>query len=475
MIQLRPYQQTAVDNIRHDFRQGKRKIILCAPTGAGKTIMFSYITQSAIKRNSPVLIITDRIELLTQAQGSLVNFNLHAAILTAGSKEIPTDMLVVAMAETIKRRLGSAKKKDYLSWLKSFSLIIIDEAHKQSFSKIIDNLESYQYLIGATATPSRKGRAAKQLSEHYDSIITTLDIPELIEQGYLSSPDSYGNEIDLSNVRIDKGEFLKSDLSKVYGKLNTQLLDNYEKHAKGLKTVLFAASVANSKAAKDEFIKAGYVAFHIDGETPIKERREILAEYKNTNGAILCNANIVNTGWDEPSVQCVILYRATTSLSLFLQMVGRGSRVTDNKNKFTILDFGNNIQRFGFWEAPRSWSLSHNIAGEGIAPTKFCPHCDAIIQASAKVCDYCGGQLTVSKKVQLMELKKLTRDNIQNELEKAIKNKSWESLENCIEAMNYRQTWAIYKLASNPEALRSYTKFKGWTPFYVKKILKKKF
>lgn len=427
---------------------------------------------NTIQRNKSVLIITDRVELLTQAEGALTKFKLDPKILKAGTKNIPNEPLIVAMAETIKRRLGSKKSEEYQTFLQRFDLVIIDEAHKQSFDRILSYLTPSQYVIGATATPYRRGRKATQLSEHYNNIVMTIDIPELIRLGFLAQPKSYGNEVDLSSVRIENGEYSSTDMQKIYSRLNQDLITNYEKHSKGQKAVLFASNVQNSKDACQAFNESGYTAKHLDGTTPTKLRSEILYWYDITPGAILCNANIVTTGWDSPTTETVILYRATTSLPLFLQMVGRGSRTTETKSTFTILDFGNNISRHGFWEAPREWSLNHSLGIEGIAPTKFCPKCDAIILATKPICPFCGAAVTVPKKIMLEELVKLSYTELAVNIDTAINSEQWEQLDLLVQARGYKKSWIIHKLANRKDVLRRYVKYKGYKSYYVHNILK---
>jgi hypothetical protein len=129
---------------------------------------------------------------------------------------------------------------------------------------------------------------------------------------------------------------------------------------------------------------------HVDSEMRNEERRLILSWYKNTPDAILCNVGILTTGFDDPDTEVVILYRATTSLALYLQMVGRGSRVTGTKKNFTILDFGNNMETHGPWHEDRLWSLEKRPAKGGVAPHKKCPNCEYLCHNSFKECPSCG-------------------------------------------------------------------------------------
>lgn len=135
---------------------------------------------------------------------------------------------------------------------------------------------------------------------------------------------------------------------------------------------------------------------HLDGNTPEYERKAILEWFKNTSDAILCNVAILTAGWDEPTIETVIMNRSTLSMPLWLQCTGRGSRPAPGKKTFTIIDLGGNAAQpsIGDWNAPRNWeNIFFNPpkkGEEGVAPSKNCPECDAILHASAKVCQYCG-------------------------------------------------------------------------------------
>src|SRR5690606_12647514 len=111
------------------------------------------------------------------------------------------------------------------------------------------------------------------------------------------------------------------------------------------KTLIFSSSIESSEILRDEFIKAGFICRHLDYKCSDEERKNTLKWFKETDDAILTNVGILTAGFDEPTIRTIILYRATTSLPLFLQMVGRGSRITPNKNRFNVLDFGTNISR----------------------------------------------------------------------------------------------------------------------------------
>lgn len=395
MIQLRPYQDDIINSLRQSLILKNKKIVLCAPTGSGKTIMFTYMIKNHLKKGGRALVFTHRKELLKQAGSSFENFGLKPEFITAGSEPDLNEPLHVSMIETFDRR-----KEDYSLFLASKTLIVIDEAHLNIFTKVFDYIHKNTIVIGATATPYRKGKKIPSLSDFYTDIVQEIDTPELLELGYLSKAKTYGIKIDLSKSR-KKGE--DYDVSQYYedNKTYKGVVSNWERLTPNTKTLLFASNVDSSKQVCNEFNSNGYIAKHIDGNTPKIERESILNWFDKTPNAIVCNCGILNAGFDQPDIETVILYRATTSLPLFLQMCGRGSRITDTKNEFNILDFGNNIRRLNFWEEPRIWTLEKDVkkqSKEDAMPLKECPNCCALLPPKTMECEYCGHEFVNTEK-----------------------------------------------------------------------------
>ena len=403
MIKLRPYQNEIIKSLRTTL-SNHRRTILCAPTGAGKTIMFTYMISEHLKRGGNVLVLTHRTELLKQAGSSFEKFGLSPEYIVSGSKPDLNSSLHVCMVETLERR-----KEAYIDFIESKTLVVIDEAHLNIFTKILPYISSKAFVIGATATPLRKGKTVPSLDEFYTGIVQKIDTPELIEKGYLSRAESFGMKIDLKGVKRRGNDY---DTSQYYEENKTYLgvVKNWKRISENTKTLLFASNVKSSKRVCDEFNASGYLAKHIDGKTPKKEREDILEWFDKTHNAIVCNCGILNAGFDQPDIKTIILYRATISLPLYLQMCGRGSRITPTKKSFTILDFGDNIRRHGFWEDDRLWSLEKATTREMAAPVKDCPKCMAMLPTQSKECDYCGFvfpvKMTEAEEVELQRIEK---------------------------------------------------------------------
>jgi superfamily II DNA or RNA helicase len=466
-MQLRPYQNEAIEKLRTSIANGNKRIILCAPTGAGKTVIFSEMCRSAIAKGKTVMIVTDRVELLTQSGGALNRFKIAPEYIQATTTHLNRYSIYVAMVETIYRRLSQPK---YLELFKRLDLIIFDEAHKQTFSKLMPFVNANTIIIGATATPYRQGNQ-ESLDKYYTEIVNVVDVQDLIKQGYLAKPSYFGVKVDLQGIKTVAGEYDSASLGAMYSASQQYkgVLKNYKRLANGKKTLIFCTNIASSIELCAEFKAHGVPIMHVDASTNPVERRNALNWYKVTPNAVLSNVGLFTTGFDEPSTECIILYRATKSVPLFLQMCGRGSRTGPNKDGFRIIDFGNNILTHGFWDDPREWSLNKKEKKkDGNAPVKMCQNCGALVSASTKVCTYCGYEF-ISEEVpppEYIELHEITRDkyvnlNKQQAMQMARDGdvQTWSLL---AKAKKINPIWVIKSLCSNLQQAEQFTDLMGY-------------
>lgn len=465
-MELRHYQTDTINKIRHHLKHNLKRIIMCAPTGSGKTVMFSFMLKNAIERNKKCMVLTHRTELLLQSGGVLNGLNCEVINLDAKLKKVPTNAsMYVAMTQTLSRRLN---KIEYLQILQNLDLLIIDESHLQNFNSILNYLNPKTIVIGATATPLRTNNQIS-LDEFYEEIVEEITISELIKNGFLSKPNSYGFKLDLAKIKIKAGDYDSESLGDFMSKnrIFEGVYENYQRLTPNKKAIIFSPNVESSKKLVSELKNKGLYIKHIDAKST--DRKEVLNWFKNTPNALLSNVGILTAGYDEPSIEVVILYRATKSLSLFLQMVGRGSRVTNTKKEFTILDFGNNIYEHGFWEQEREWSLKKVVKEKGVAPVKNCTSCFALLPVQKNVCDYCGAELQKTEKQKLealnIELSKLTLDDVS----KMIQIKSFEKLEQFADFKGYKKSWLHYKIKL--EDLPFYAEYKGYNRNWINRII----
>lgn len=325
------------------------------PTGGGKTVVFSEIARRFIQyRRKKVVVLTHRIELSVQTSNMLHSFGVRNMIINSEVKKLDENEshdCYVAMVETLNNRL-----QDKAISLQGVGLVIIDEAHYNSFRKLFKYFEK-SVILGVTATPL-SSNIKLPMKDHYRKLIIGETIASLIKKRFLARANLYNYDVSLKSLKLGiSGDYTVKSSDALYG--NQQMLGKlvtaYEEIAKGTKTLIFNNGISTSKYVYDTFRRAGYPIRHLDNKNTASERREILDWFSETPDAILTSVSILTTGFDEPSVETIILNRATRSLTLYFQMIGRGSRIFKGKNEFTVVDLGNNLARFGPWDAPINW------------------------------------------------------------------------------------------------------------------------
>jgi len=334
----------------------KNKILYQLPTGGGKTVVFSEIARRFIEQfDKTVIILTHRKELCTQTSATLKKIGVQNRIISSTSGNFKKNSnCYVAMVETLRNRIKSKKVK-----VQDVGLVIIDEAHHNSFRKLMGNFKS-AFIIGVTATPFSSD-VSKPMKKHYKSLIIGENISTLIANGFLAQPQSFVHEVELNTLKTGiHGDYTVSSSNELYGSaaMLDLLLQAYRENAKDKKTLIFNNGIETSLKVQEAFNTAGIPIRHLDNKTPSDERKEILQWFKKTKNAVLTSVSLLTTGFDEPTIKNIILYRATTSITLYHQMVGRGSRKLPAKKTFTITDLGNNIQRFGEWQESVDWKFA---------------------------------------------------------------------------------------------------------------------
>jgi type I site-specific restriction endonuclease len=260
------------------------------------------------------------------------------------------------MVETLNNRLQDDKLD-----ISDVGLVIIDEAHYNSFTKLFKYFEK-SFLLGVTATPLSSNKDLP-MKGNYNELITGETIESLIESEFLSRAETYQYNVGLTALEVgSNGDYTVKSSEDLYTNTNMlqKLLYAYETHSKNKKTLIFNNGINTSIHVYETFKRAGYAVAHLDNSTSKKQRALILKWFKETPNAILTSVSILTTGFDEPTVDTIILNRATKSLTLYYQMVGRGSRIIKGKSKFSIIDLGNNLHRFGPWGADLDWQKIFN-------------------------------------------------------------------------------------------------------------------
>lgn len=331
-LSLRPYQSTAVDAAIGHLSAGK-STLLVAPTGSGKTVMAAAIAE----RFGKVLVIAHRRELLDQAR-----------------QTFGADVRACSVQSFLQRASHFPKWAD---------LLVIDEAHRAAAEVYRRIIERYAKAarLGLTATPLRTD--GRGLCDAFDEMLVCSGMPELIASGdlvpyrALEAPDEALKQ--LAWMKRSGGDYATKDLGELMNtpRLVGDVVREYLKHGNGRRAVCFAVNVEHSRALAEAFRAAGVNAAHVDGTYSGRTRKAALDNLSSGDLRVLCNVNLFTEGWDCPPVSCVIMARPTASLTLYLQCVGRGMRPFEGKADLKILDHAGNMQRHGYPDVEREWSL----------------------------------------------------------------------------------------------------------------------
>jgi superfamily II DNA or RNA helicase len=354
---LYPFQEQTVNQVLDELRKNGANFNLLyqLPTGGGKTVIFSEIARRFIEQwGKKVLILTHRIELSVQTSQQLSAIKVANKVINSEVKLLDDQdeyQCFIAMVETLNNRLNEND-----NFIADVGLVIVDEAHYNSFRKIFQFYEDAN-ILGVTATPLSSNRNLP-LKDNYNKLLVGESISNLIEGGYLSNAETYQYDVNLHGLKIGtNGDFTVSSSDLLYSNffMQEKLIFAYEEVSLNKKTLIFNAGIETSRRVEDSFKKLKYNIRHLDSTFSDKDRKDVIQWFKVTPGAILTSVGILTTGFDEPTVESIIINRATRSLTLYHQMIGRGSRKLPNKSEFQIIDLGNNVRRFGYWQDYINW------------------------------------------------------------------------------------------------------------------------
>ena len=392
---LRDYQDVAVNDIRWGYADGYVAPILTLPTGSGKTVVFSYIAESAALKGNRVLILVHRRELLRQTSRTLDDFGVRHGSIAAGMTF--TDNLVqVASVQTLVNRMK------IMEWAPD--LIIVDECHhatnKTTWGKVLAHYPQAK-ILGVTATPQRLdgqglGKCAGGI---FDKLIVGPTVAQLTEAGHLSPAIIFAppHRIDLSGVHTRGGDYIPSEVAEAVDKptVTGDAVDHYRKLCSGEPALAFCASVAHAEHVAESFCAAGYRAASIDGKMDTATRAQRIEDLGSGRLQVLTACEIVSEGTDIPVVSVAILLRPTQSLGLYLQQVGRVLRPAPGKTRAVILDHVGNVFRHGMHDDEREWSLEGRKKGERKKTeenndVRQCPQCYSVTPKTEPYCANCG-------------------------------------------------------------------------------------
>jgi DNA repair protein RadD len=436
-MDLRPYQQTLVDQIRKQYKLGRRSVLAVLPTGGGKTVCFSYIAEQASARGNGVLVLVHRNELLDQASRSMPVMH---GVIAAGRDMDLSHKVQIASVQTVARRL-------HLLPPDMFQLLIVDEAHHTTagtWAKVIQHFAAAK-LLGVTATPIRSD--GRGLGEHYEVMVEGPTTQQLTAAGYLArakvlAPPGF----DSTGLRKRMGDFDQREAEQRVGTIMGDCLGHYRKHLPGQTAIAFCCSVAHAEAVADLFQCNGIPAASIDGSMDATQRRELLQDLSAGRIKVLTSCALIGEGVDVPSVGGCILLRPTASVALHLQMIGRCLRPQHGK-RAVVLDHVGNTLRLGHHMEQREWTLDgiRKRDREQAPSVKVCPVCFSTTMSAAQVCRECGHVFAPQEQRELKQvdgqLVEIAMAATQRKREQG-KAQSLDDLRQLAQQRGYKRGWA---------------------------------
>lgn len=398
MFVLRDYQRKVVGDCYRSVKSGYKKILLFAPTGAGKTVAIAKIICDAVSRGRKVLFVVHRDVLVGQTHSKLSTAGVMCGFFKAGWDENLDASVQIASVQTLPKR-------DKWRSL-NFDVIVFDECHIVAFSKICKEMMKEIYpnaiYLGLTATPWRLSKK-ESLGDIYEDMVCAPMPKELIERAFLVKPSYYALdfEAELEDVELVNGEYNLGQLSTLCNRpeLIEQIVNSWYDLAYNRPTIVFTTGVSHGENVANAFNNHGVSAAVVTGKTPIPLRKELYHKLATGELKVLASCNALSEGFDVSEVSCVILARPTKSKALYFQQVGRGLRLADDKTDCLVLDQSRNVLEHGFIEdltyqdielLPSNKGRSSN---DGTPPLKMCPTeegCGAYVYSFYRKCPHCG-------------------------------------------------------------------------------------
>jgi DNA repair protein RadD len=438
---LRPHQEGALDDLRASLAAGRRRPMLQMPTGAGKTLLAAHVIRRTLDKRNRVAFVVPALSLIDQTVAAFEAEGISCVGVMQGIHE-RTDRdqpVQVCSIQTIARR----KRPDV-------DLVIVDEAH-QLHREIFGWMKDCPEIpfIGLSATPWARG-----LGKYYDNLIIASTTSELIKGGYLADFSVFApSEPDLACVRTVAGDFHEGELAAAMDKaaITGDIVETWLRRGEGRSTFCFCVNRRHAQHVAERFLEAGVAAEYMDGATPREEREATFDRFRSGETRIIANVGVLTTGVDL-DVRCIGMARPTKSRILFVQMIGRGLRTAEGKDKLLVLDHAGNHLRLGMVTdigqdylddgSERSSVTRKHDAGEPLP--RVCDECKAVVPRVAKSCPCCGAQIRAKTDVKSVEgeLVELgSRASGQRHLQEADKRIFFRELL-ALKKPHYKEGWA---------------------------------
>ena len=401
MLDLRPYQRAAIDGLYEYWasKKGDNPLIV-APTGSGKSLIIAHLVKDAMSfPGTRVLMLTHVKELLEQNATELLNLYPGADVgfysASLKKKALHHAITFAGIQSIHKRAFDMVPPPD---------LVIVDECHliprsdSTRYNKFLSDLKRCNpavKIVGLTATPYRldSGWLHKGEGAIFDGIAYDIPVADLMEQGFLAPVVSKAGarKIDLSEVGHRGGEFIESDLARAASDpelVRETVAEIVAYGADRRAWLIFSCGVDHANMLREEFGRHNVEAHVVTGADNMTDRADKIERFRRGEYKCLINVNVLTTGFNVPHVDLVALVRATESAGLYVQIVGRGTRIAPGKTDCLVLDYGDNVMRHGFIDKVNPKIKSKT--DDGAAPCKECPSCQTIQHAAMRNCINCG-------------------------------------------------------------------------------------
>ena len=397
MVKLRDYQQDLLERIESSLSTDPRaRIMVQLPTGGGKTYIAGELLIRLLHDRKAVWL-THRHELAEQTKQMLSKSGVSAAtnIGWGPDNTAPSMMngVVILMAQKVSRQV---KRNDIWAHYDSTDIMIVDEAHHAAADGYKKAMELWRGpIVGLTATPWRLS-----LNEGFDHLFDELlrgpQIVELQREGHLCPVQTLvpgekerilGGLVGLTGDYSEGGIESANEGSNIW---TAGAVDYWKEHGKDRQTIVYAVSVTHADNLLRLFQDSGVAARKLLGNTPLDERRETIQRFQSRQVKVIVNVAVATEGFDLPDAGCILITRPTKSLSLYLQMVGRGMRPKSGNSDCLVLDMAGNSLHHGLSEQNREWSLRprSDDLGTGL-PSQWCPRCDHMSPPASHYCENC--------------------------------------------------------------------------------------
>lgn len=444
MIVLRDYQAESVEALRANIREGVRNQVLCAPTGAGKTVIAAYLLDECMNKRKRAVFVADRIALIDQTSATLDKYGIaHGVIQGQHWRYRPYEHIQVASAQTLAKR----------GWPDA-DLIIVDEAHALQ-KTVTDRIARRDVVtIGLTATPFTKG-----LGRHYDSVVSVTTTNKLTDAGHLVPFRVFAaSEPDMTGAKVVAGEWTEDEAAKRAMPIVGDCVSEYLKHGEGKKFIAFGCNVAHCEELQRQFMSAGIQAELYTYQTGDEVRTQLVEEFRKPDSYVrgLVSISALSKGFDVSDVEIIIMARPLrSSLAEHIQILGRGLRPHDGKGFCTVLDHAGNMARF--WTAMEDFfEVSvHELDDGKPKPEKKkkekpekepvkCPQCKCM-HNPMPVCPQCGHTYPRRKSEVEHQPGELTEVGAKKKVTMDEKLAWYAQLRGIAQERNYKPGWAFHK------------------------------